>query len=192
MIFEPPCMLVELQLNIVCFVPQVPTRPDKPNIKTDSTIMEISWSSPKGSEKIPAKDYRVEYQGGEVQGSEKTQQKTQFTVTDLEHYHKYEVCVRALYEKGFGPVSTSEEAVTRPANIGKLHGIKQSNILKLNFVSYFSKLIISFTGVGTRIKLEGGMGTCRPQDPLFSCQILALELHLFKPFSRSGDPTWIF
>ena len=40
--------------------------------------------------------------------------------------------------------------------------------------------------------LEGGTGTCCPQDPPFSGHILAPETHLFKPFTSSGDPTWIF
>ena len=43
---------------------------------------------------------------------------------------------------------------------------------------------------GVALTLEGGMGTCHPQDRLF--QAKASKTHLFKPFSRSGVPTWIF
>ena len=38
-------------------------------------------------------------------------------------------------------------------------------------------------------KVVWGHATLRPP---FSCQILALETHLFKAFSHSGAPTWIF
>ena len=50
---------------------------------------------------------------------------------------------------------------------------------------------IASSGGWGELTLEGTMGMCCPQDPPFSSH-LSLEIHHFKPFSSSRDPTSIF